>query len=143
MAEGSAVPSSRPVIHDHGEAGGPRGLVSVSGVKLTTARAVAAKALQALAAGGALRPAPPCRGGAAGGRSPLSLTELTELAEHDWNAARDHLRGIVERQSVVRLEDLLLRRADWGIDPGQAEAATRLCESLGWKGFRSHREVAV
>ncbi|MEO6196037.1 MAG: FAD-dependent oxidoreductase [Thermoanaerobaculia bacterium] len=142
-AEGSAEPSSRPVIHDHGQAGGPRGLVSVSGVKLTTARAVAGKALQALAAGGSLRPAPPADVARPEADPPLSLTELTRLAEHDWNAARDHLRGIVERQSVVRLEDLLLRRTDWGIDPGDTEAATRLCESLGWKGFRSHREVAV
>jgi glycerol-3-phosphate dehydrogenase len=142
-AEGSTEPSSRPVIHDHGQAGGPRGLVSVSGVKLTTARAVAERALQALAAGGILRPAPPTEVARPEADPPLSLTELTQLAEHDWNAAREHLRGIVERQSVVRLEDLLLRRTDWGIDPGEAEAATRLCESLGWKGFRSYREVAA
>ncbi len=142
VAEGSAEPSSRPVIHDHGQAGGPRGLVSVSGVKLTTARAVAARALQALAAGGILRPAPPAEVARPEADPPLSLTELTQLAEHDWSAAREHLRGLVKRQSVVRLEDLLLRRTDWGIDPGAAETATRLCESLGWKGFRP-REVAV
>ncbi|MES1245470.1 MAG: FAD-dependent oxidoreductase [Acidobacteriota bacterium] len=52
-AEGSAVPASRPVVHDHGAAGGPEGLFSVSGVKLTTARAVAERALgQILAARG-------------------------------------------------------------------------------------------
>lgn len=44
-AEGSSVPASRPVLHDHGAAGGPKGLFSVSGVKLTTARAVAEKTL--------------------------------------------------------------------------------------------------
>ena len=44
-AEGSPVPASRPVVHDHGAAGGPEGLFSVSGVKLTTARAVAEKTL--------------------------------------------------------------------------------------------------
>ena len=58
IAEGSAVPASRPVIHDHGRRGGPRGLVSVSGVKLTTARAVAREVIRALAAVGALKPAP-------------------------------------------------------------------------------------
>lgn len=52
VAEGSAVPANRPVIHDHGRHGGPRGLVSVSGVKLTTARAVAEKALARLAGAG-------------------------------------------------------------------------------------------
>jgi glycerol-3-phosphate dehydrogenase len=45
QAEGSPVPTSRPVVHDHGAAGGPVGLFSVSGVKLTTARAVAEKTL--------------------------------------------------------------------------------------------------
>ncbi len=48
VAEGSTVPASRPVIHDHGRQGGPRGLVSVSGVKLTTARAVAERVLRTL-----------------------------------------------------------------------------------------------
>ncbi|HEV2853289.1 MAG TPA: FAD-dependent oxidoreductase [Thermoanaerobaculia bacterium] len=47
-AEGSTTPASRPVIHDHGRHGGPRGLVSVSGVKLTTARAVAERVLRTL-----------------------------------------------------------------------------------------------
>ncbi len=45
QAEGSSVPASRPVVHDHGAAGGPAGLFSVSGVKLTTARAVAERTL--------------------------------------------------------------------------------------------------
>jgi glycerol-3-phosphate dehydrogenase len=47
-AEGSTTPASRPVIYDHGRHGGPRGLVSVSGVKLTTARAVAERVLRTL-----------------------------------------------------------------------------------------------
>ena len=39
-----ATPAKRDVILDHGAAGGPRGLVSVSGVKLTTARWLSARA---------------------------------------------------------------------------------------------------
>ena len=54
VAAGSTVPASRPVILDHGRHGGPRGLVSVSGVKLTTARVVAQKAVKVL--GQALTP---------------------------------------------------------------------------------------
>jgi glycerol-3-phosphate dehydrogenase len=42
---GGADPAVRPVIHDHGAAGGPRGLISVSGVKFTTARAIAERTL--------------------------------------------------------------------------------------------------
>jgi len=140
VAEGASAPGSRPVIRDHGSDGGPRGLVSVSGVKLTTARAVAEKTLVVLAAGGALKPAPhPAAVERPEADPPLSLEDLTRLAGEDWGAARTHLRGLVERQSVVRLEDLLLRRTDWGIDPERGEAAVRLCGSLGWQGFRPRR----
>jgi glycerol-3-phosphate dehydrogenase len=55
VAEGSVELASRPVIVDHGRHGGPKGLVSVSGVKLTTARAVARRTLKVL--GAAPRPA--------------------------------------------------------------------------------------
>lgn len=55
VAEGSVELASRAVIVDHGRHGGPQGLVSVSGVKLTTARAVARRTLQVL--GAAHRPA--------------------------------------------------------------------------------------
>jgi glycerol-3-phosphate dehydrogenase len=57
-ADGSPVPANRPVFHDHGAAGGPEGLFSVSGVKLTTARAVAERTLsRILAARGERLPA--------------------------------------------------------------------------------------
>ena len=44
-AAGTTLLASREVIHDHGAAGGPKGLFSVSGVKFTTARLVAQKTL--------------------------------------------------------------------------------------------------
>jgi len=139
-SDDSGAPASHPVIRDHGSDGGPRGLVSVSGVKLTTARSVARKTLAVLAASGTLKPVPrPAAVERPAADPPLSLEELTRLAEEDWGTARTHLRGLVERQSVVRLEDLLLRRTDWGIDPRRGEAAVRLCESLGWQGFRPSR----
>ncbi|HEX2641579.1 MAG TPA: hypothetical protein VHU81_01200, partial [Thermoanaerobaculia bacterium] len=46
--------------------------------------------------------------------------------------ARHHLRGLAERQAAVHLEDLLLRRTDWGIFPARAALAERLCRALGW-----------
>jgi glycerol-3-phosphate dehydrogenase len=130
-AEGSAEPASRPVVHDHGRHGGPEGLVSVSGVKLTTARAVAHRALAPIfqrqgrrlpeADGRSIRPpADP----------PIPLERFARLAARDRVAAHDYLRSLMERQSVVQLEDLLLRRTDWGTRPGQAAAAEALCQSL-------------
>jgi glycerol-3-phosphate dehydrogenase len=135
-ADGSAVPAERPVIHDHGSKGGPQGLFSVSGVKLTTARAVAETML------GRLFKHVPAPGwiGRPEADPPLALDDFLNLAAHDREAARDHLRGIVERQSVVHLEDLLLRRTDWGIYP-EGTVAARLCTSLGWSAVRARPEL--
>jgi len=134
-ADGSVVPAERPVIHDHGSHGGPQGLFSVSGVKLTTARAVAETTL------GRLFEHLPAPGwiGRPEADPPLALDDFLNLAARDRDAARDHMRGIVERQSVVHLEDLLLRRTDWGIYPEGAVAA-RLCTSLGWSAGRARPE---
>lgn len=130
-ADGSAVPAGRPVVHDHGGAGGPQGLFSVSGVKLTTARAVAERTLSQVF--GRL-PAPGWIGRPEAD-PPLSLDDFLTLAARDREAARAHVRGIVERQSVVHLEDLLLRRADWGVRP-EGSVAARLCTTLGWSEGR-------
>ncbi|HVR99210.1 MAG TPA: FAD-dependent oxidoreductase, partial [Thermoanaerobaculia bacterium] len=130
-AEGSAVPSSRPLVHDHGRHGGPEGLVSVSGVKLTTARAVAHQALAVLfQSQGRGLPAPDRRIGRPPADPPISLDRFVRLAERDRAGAHHYLRGLMERQSVVQLEDLLLRRTDWGARPDQAAAAEELCQSL-------------
>ncbi|HEX7183639.1 MAG TPA: FAD-dependent oxidoreductase [Thermoanaerobaculia bacterium] len=135
-AEGSDAPAARPVLHDHGAAGGPAGLISVSGVKLTTARAVVERALAKVFA---LRgePLPPC-----GDTprpcpdAPLPLEGFVRLAASDPEAARNHLRGIVDRQAVVHVDDLLLRRTDWGLHP-DGVAAVRRCAApfLGEDGF--------
>jgi len=133
-AEGSSEPASRSVVHDHGSAGGPAGLLSVSGVKLTTARAVAEKTLERVF--GVRSPTQAERPAA---EPPLPADEMIRLAEHDREAARAHLRRIVEEESVVRLDDLLLRRTDWGLQL-DGPAAARLCDLLGWADLRPAEE---
>lgn len=58
---GGTALMDRDVIHDHGAAGGPRGLFSVAGIKYTTAGAVAREVLACARRSGAL-------GGATAGR---------------------------------------------------------------------------
>ncbi|HEX2223289.1 MAG TPA: hypothetical protein VHN15_03685, partial [Thermoanaerobaculia bacterium] len=65
---------------------------------------------------------------------PPSLEELIRRSEEDPEGARRDLQALAERQSAVRLEDLLLRRTDWGIHPQREAVAERLCETLGWVG---------
>jgi len=134
-ADGMALPTLHSIVHDHAASGGPRGLLSVSGVKLTTARALAEQTLARVFAlrgepvpppGWIERPPPD---------PPLPVDDLLRLAGRDREGARAHLRGLVERQAVMRLDDLLLRRTDWGLQP-EAEVAARLCATLGWADLR-------
>lgn len=131
-AAGSDEPAGRPILHDHGSNGGPQGLFSASGVKLTTARAVAETTLARLYE---RLPAPGWIG-RPDADPPLALEDFLNLAARDREAARNHMRGLVERQSVIHLEDLLLRRTDWGMHP-EGTVAARLCTSLGWSAGRA------
>lgn len=127
--DGGAVPSLRPMIHEHGAAGGPEGLWSVSGVKLTTARALAERVLtRVLSRRGLPLPAP-----GSVDRPPADppppLAHFLHLASREPETVREMLQGIAARQAVVRMEDLLWRRTDWGLLP-EAGAAIRLCALL-------------
>ena len=120
-AGGSEEPAARPVILEHRTVGGIPGVISVSGVKFTTARSVAEQALRTAfprlsrdpeALLGTERPIP----------SPVpSLAELTDLRRNDPAGAARLLAGLVAREAVVEPDDLLLRRTDWGQDPAAAD----------------------
>lgn len=128
--EGTDRLAVREVLHDHGAAGGPVGLFSMSGVKFTTARAVAEKTLRIIfprlstdpdAHAGTERPIP--------FRVP-EWPELDQLRSESPDAAAALLRRIVEEESVVHGEDLMLRRSDWGLDPRAPEGVERVVAGL-------------
>ncbi|MFO7901849.1 MAG: FAD-dependent oxidoreductase [Pirellulaceae bacterium] len=119
-SSGSRELAVREAVHDHGRHDGPRGLFSLSGVKYTTARRVAANALAL-----AWRD----RGGLQGyGRVPRPSPSL-DVAFNDplWpldtprHQATAALRDLVDQEAVMALDDLLLRRTDWLAHPGQSE----------------------
>ncbi|MGH7544421.1 MAG: FAD-dependent oxidoreductase [Gemmatimonadota bacterium] len=102
----------REVIRDHGAMGGPAGLFSVSGVKFTTARKVAERVLERIY--GSSSPPEP----SAPPPSPALLWEDFEsVLRSDPVAARRVVDRVVEEEAVVALDDLLLRRTDWGLHP--------------------------
>jgi glycerol-3-phosphate dehydrogenase len=139
---GSPEQAVREVVHHHADHGGPRGLFSVSGVKYTTARRVAEKALRRILAwrGGGL----PAAGD--GARPAASRTvpesEVERLLESGADAVGDQVRSLVERESVLHLDDLILRRTNWGADPRRGiEIGTRIARQTGWDESRVDREV--
>jgi glycerol-3-phosphate dehydrogenase len=128
--------ATRPRLHDHEAEDGLAGLVSVQGVKYTTARPVAEKAVDLVArrlgravpagrtAEGVLRKAHPLDG---------------PLEERARQAVRDEM--------ALTLADAVLRRLDLGTAgrPAAAdlEAVGRvLCAELGWDEARLAREKA-
>ncbi|HJR15481.1 MAG TPA: FAD-dependent oxidoreductase [Gemmatimonadales bacterium] len=104
------------MIHDHGRSGGPSGLLTVAGVKFTTAPLVAARVLRA--AGFRQRravteiPRPPARQIPAAAAFRRTLATAPAEAEN-W------VRRLAAEESVLSVEDLLRRRTDWALDPRQ------------------------
>jgi len=137
--EGTADLAVRERIVDHGRSGGPRGAFTVSGVKYTTARLVAEKAVR-LAFPGAPPPRP-----AAGPpvRSAADLVDSRKILAGDPALSAGILRALVEEESAVTMEDLLLRRTEWGLSPVQgAVVERRVREVLGWSGRGLNRELS-
>jgi glycerol-3-phosphate dehydrogenase len=137
----SAELSKRPVIHDHATSGGPRGLVSVSGVKFTTARRVAAKTLDAVfgvdrAAGIMQYPRPePTQDWQSSGLD-FSLDKDTEfyLAQ---------LSRLITEESALNLLDVIFRRTDLWERPAVASMlAPKICDLFPWSDRRKAAEIA-
>lgn len=137
--EGSADLSDRDTVIDHGAAGGPRGLWSVSGVKLTTARHLATTTLGKVFVG--RRPEEPSATVVPG--VPATYWRLD--ARHclkAWPEDIDRLRQLVQAESVVHLDDLVVRRTTLWEQPSAALAlAPRLCELFGWNAARTAQEM--
>ena len=128
--EGTDRLAVREVLHDHGAAGGPVGLYSMSGVKFTTARAVAEKTLRTVFPRLSTDPY-----AHAGTERPLAShvpewPEFDDLRHRDPEAAVALLRRVVDEESVVHGEDLLLRRTDWGLDPRAPGGIERVVAGL-------------
>lgn len=135
----------REIIHDHGRQDGPQGLYTVSGVKFTTARLVAEKTLQTI-----------CKH-----QANLLCTDKSKAAfdfevdsnignfSSGWENSTERpkvmaqLREIIRAESVVHLDDLMLRRTTLGDDPRQAlELAELICECFDWDDEQQIAEIA-
>lgn len=136
---GTTTLARRAVIIDHGTSGGPSGLVSISGVKWTTSRRVADRALQRAAP---TRPARPLVGFT---RPSGSITAPNHQAFWLPAAGDDSWWPDLERMSrcsVVHLGDLLLRRSTLGDNLDRARAlAPEICKRLGWSEEKSAAEL--
>jgi glycerol-3-phosphate dehydrogenase len=138
--EGSDKLAVREVIINHGENGGPEGFFSVSGVKFTTARLVAEKTLKKIFDSDVIKFSPD-------GRKPLSEKELG-IVKKDWalkqsDGWENTFKEIIHNESVVHLDDLIIRRTTLGDDPSRAlENSQKICALFNWNDTRKSSEIS-
>jgi glycerol-3-phosphate dehydrogenase len=134
-ADGGIELTVRPAIHVHAAAGGPRGLVSVAGVKFTTARLVAEQLCallerRRLVRLGAYRDVP-----RPSPRSVLEPADLLTLHRTDPAGAIAQVRALAATEAATCAQDVMLRRTDWGTDPSVEALLTDVVEpAVGAKG---------
>jgi glycerol-3-phosphate dehydrogenase len=121
-------------IIDHADAGSP-GLVSVVGVKYTTARAVAERVVDLILRRSG-RPAVPCR---------TAEVLLPDAAIHDREPS-DPIEHAMREEMAQTLSDVVIRRTGQGSTgyPGDAVAgdiARRMQTELRWSDERTTREL--
>lgn len=128
--------ASRPVVVDHASTEGVRGVVSVVGVKLTTARAVAASVVDLIASSFPGRV-----------QASRSETEALPCASLLTGPLAERARHAVREEQALHLADAVLRRLDLGTagPPPPADVdvvAAAMAGELRWDGARAERERA-
>ena len=131
-AEGTIDLSSRAVIHAHGAHGGPTGLFTVSGVKFTVARQVAARVLSVIGDGDHAEVGPPTSRARPDPVLWPDAASMHALIQRDPGEARALLVRLAESEAAWAADDVLLRRSGWGLDPDFREGLTQFAgDALG------------
>src|SRR5690606_20627485 len=114
---GSARLAKRPDIVDHGARGGAQGLLSMIGIKFTTARRTAAKTLRLCGLCDGAEPATPApqSGVEERARSLARVQALLSAPEMDF------IMELADAESVCNVDDLVLRRLGLIDEPVAAE----------------------
>ena len=140
---GTAKLAVRETILDHSVTGGPKGLVSVSGVKFTTSRLVVEKTLNAIVArylpGKALNQSATASGEDLPHAQPAHrLRAGSEAHEGFWN----EILKIINDEAVVHLDDLVCRRTSlWEDREFALQLAERVSAMAGWDLARQKSEI--
>lgn len=132
-AEGKPDLATKVVRVDHGVGGGPRGVYSVSGVKFTTARAAAESAVRFALSGGSLDLSVRSGTDRPASGPAIALADVGEILNGEDDGVRNEIARLIDEESVVTMDDLLLRRTEWGVDPHESRAvAERVRTLLDW-----------
>lgn len=132
--------AKRETIIDCGRQGGIEGLYAVSGVKFTTSRLVATKTIEIVF--------PQAK---KSDRTKMRSPDLTSkgIFDYDWYPQSNNsdwqkdLRSIIAEESVLHLDDLILRRTNIGDNPSRAlSIAPMICDLFNWCDRQRQRELS-
>jgi glycerol-3-phosphate dehydrogenase len=129
----------RPRIVDHGSRDGIRHLLSVEGVKYTTARSVAQRAVDLVFADLG-RPSPPCR------TAEERLSETAETFLDPRGLDQAGIQHAVREEMALKLSDIVFRRSNLGATPRLSRATVREIArmagaELGWGALQLETEI--
>jgi glycerol-3-phosphate dehydrogenase len=143
---GAAELTHREVIMDHAREGGPKGLFSISGIKFTTSRRVAEKAIKLMFPDAAIQPENQVVFESAANQlkqdifKGLRSPEETPGNVDGWTSA---IRKVFDEESVRHIDDLVIRRLPLLKDPHLSlEVASKICGHLEWDDFRCGEEAS-
>ena len=129
----------REVILDHSDHDGPHGLFSISGVKFTTSRLVAEKTLNCIF---------PENKKPKSTLPPMSAISQQGIFDFQWcpidedTVWKEDLRRLIAEESVLHLDDLILRRTSLGDNPPRAIKVTPfICDLFDWDETRRLQEI--
>jgi len=142
--EGSTTLAKTDRWIDHAEHGGTKGLFSVQGTKFTAARSTAERGMAQIF---------PDRAVSAENKDTFQQdrvehTHRRGVFDYGWipgpdeSCWQEELARIIEEESVVHLDDLILRRTSLGDNPFRAlQLAPKLCDLFHWTEERCRKEV--
>lgn len=128
---GTDILSDTPVLLDHQQKGGPRGLFSVSGVKYTTSRSTAEEAIARIIS--AIQPQGTLAGHPLPQRPANNAYDLHPDSCPEQPERVRRAKVLIETEAPQSLEDLLIRRGNLAFDPDAAlKVAQDGCSAFAW-----------
>jgi glycerol-3-phosphate dehydrogenase len=144
--DGGIKLTTREVFIDHGEDGGTKGLYSIAGIKYTTARRVAGKTLKAVFGN-----EKQCQGRdprreaydlLENDKVPTGIYDFNWFPRQDDSSWKEPLKKITAEESVLHLDDLILRRTSLGDNPLRAmDISMEVCGIFQWDEDRCRMEI--
>lgn len=126
-------------LTDHSQENGPVGLFTLQGTKFTAARATAEMVIDQIFAEESVKNDRLLTTSESSPRWNYTYHWYPESSDTNW---QDELRKIIQNESVIHLDDLILRRTNLGDNPEMAlKLAPTVADLFDWDAQRKTQEI--